>query len=223
MERLAAAVEETPPAERMQLDLTDHLICPRCRPEQNLILLILEMEGRRVRRGWLGCPGCRADYPVEGGLADLRQDRTAAPARCEPYQADDLVLKIGALVGVTEGPAFVYLAAPLAGSAPRVADLVSGVEWVTSGAAAADQRERSGVSRVLFEGPRLPVASGRLRGAALARPSEEEMREAARVLWPGSRLVAFETDRVSERAWANAGFETLTREGGTFVARRAFP
>lgn len=186
------------------------------------MLLIQEMEDRRVRRGWLGCPGCRTDYPVEAGLADLRAGRDRAPAAAEAYEADELPLRMAALVGVTEGPAFVYAAPALASSAPAAADLVAGVEWVTAGAAAAAQRERPGVSRFLFDAPRLPIASARLRGAALVRPSREEVTEAARALWPGARLVAFEAGAGLEEWLAAAGLEAVVREGGTWVARRRF-
>ncbi|MGH7545582.1 MAG: hypothetical protein ACREKI_05300, partial [Gemmatimonadota bacterium] len=105
----------------MQLELTDHLICPRCSPEQHLILLVHETREGRVWRGWLGCPRCRADYPITGGLADLRDVRDAAPVAAEPFEREGLPLTMAALVGVTEGPAFVYVAPPLAGSAPAVA------------------------------------------------------------------------------------------------------
>lgn len=204
----------------MQLELTDHLICPRCPPAQSLILLVQETREGRVWRGWLGCPGCRADYPVEAGLADLRAERGAAPAAVESFEQEELPLNMAALVGITEGPAFVYAAPPLAGSAPAAAPLVAGVEWVTAGALAAGQEERAGVSRLLFDGLRLPLASARLRGAALARAEASEIREAARVLWPGARLVLFDADDLAADSLGAAGLETLAREGGTWVLRR---
>lgn len=205
----------------MQLELTDHLICPRCSPEQSLVLLIHETRDGRVWRGWLGCPRCRADYPIDGGLADLREERDAAPVPVAPYERDELPLAMAALVGVTEGPAFVYAAPPLAGSAAAAAPLIAGLEWVTAGAPAAAQEERAGVSRLLFDGTRLPVASARLRGAALARAGAAEVREAARALWPGARLVLFDADPVVADAVDSAALETLAREDATWVLRRA--
>lgn len=206
----------------MQLELTDHLICPRCSPEQPLVLLIHEAREGRVWRGWLGCPRCRADYPIDAGLADLREARDVAAVAEEPFEPAELPLKMAALVGVTEGPAFVYAAPPLAGSAPAAAPLVAGVEWVTAGALAAAQEERAGVSRLLFDGPQLPLASARLRGAALARAGVEDVREAARVLWPGARLVLFGAQDGVADAVGPAGLETLAREDATWVLRRTF-
>lgn len=206
----------------MQLELTDHLICPRCRPEQSLVLLIQEMTDRRVRRGRLGCPACRTDYPVEDGLADLRAERAAAPAPPEPFEADGLALRMAALVGLTAGPAFVYAAPRLAATAPAAADLVAGVEWVTAGGLAAEQPEGPGVSRLLFDGPLLPFASARIRGAALAEPEAAEVAEATRVLWPGAHLVLFAADERAREATDTAGLETVAREGGTWVLRRRF-
>jgi uncharacterized protein YbaR (Trm112 family) len=205
----------------MRLDLVDHLICPRCDPEQSLVLLVVHAEERRVRRGWLGCPRCRTDYPIEEGCADLRADPAAGAAGAEevvPYAEEELPLKVAALVGVTAGPAFVYAAPALAAAVEEAARLVPGVEWVTSGGAG----ERPGVSRVRVAGPRWPFARARLRGAALVAPSAAELAEAARVLWPGARCVAFAAEAVEAATWERAGFEVTAREGGTVVARRRY-
>lgn len=180
------------------------------------------MQEHRVWRGWLGCPACRTDYPVEDGLADLRAERTTVPASPQAFEGEELPLRMAALVGLTEGPAFVYASPRLAVSAPAAADLVAGIEWVTAGGLAVDQPERPGVSRLLFDGPRLPFASAQIRGAALAHPEGTEVAEAARVLWPGSRLVLFGADDSARAATDAAGLETVARDGESWVLRRRF-
>ncbi len=56
----------------MHILLTDTLCCPRCGPEFGLILLAHRVEERRILEGELGCPNCRASYPVRRGFGDLR-------------------------------------------------------------------------------------------------------------------------------------------------------
>ncbi|HEX6923882.1 MAG TPA: hypothetical protein VF167_00525 [Longimicrobiaceae bacterium] len=56
----------------MHIVLTDVLACPRCGPEFGLVILADRIEDRRVIEGWLGCANCREQYPVRGGVADLR-------------------------------------------------------------------------------------------------------------------------------------------------------
>lgn len=55
----------------MFLELSEILVCPRCRPRQGLIVMVDELEDRRVRAGDLGCPRCEARYPIRRGLVLL--------------------------------------------------------------------------------------------------------------------------------------------------------
>lgn len=52
----------------MLLDLSEVFVCPRCRPDQGLVVLVDEIRDRRVVRGHLGCPECDARFPVEDGV-----------------------------------------------------------------------------------------------------------------------------------------------------------
>ena len=69
----------------MNLLLTDLLACPRCDPPFGLVLLSEDTRDRRVYAGLLGCPNCRQEWRVSGGLADFRvhpdgDDSGACPA-----------------------------------------------------------------------------------------------------------------------------------------------
>lgn len=64
----------------MFLELSEILVCPRCRPRQGLIVMVDELEDRRVVAGDLGCPRCEARYPVRRGLVLLRPLPDRAPA-----------------------------------------------------------------------------------------------------------------------------------------------
>ena len=56
----------------MNVDLIDHLVCPRCGPPNGLLLLAHDVQDRRVREGEFGCPNCRDRFPVSEGFGDLR-------------------------------------------------------------------------------------------------------------------------------------------------------
>lgn len=56
----------------MNVDLIDHLVCPRCGPPYGLLLLAHDVRDRRVREGEFGCPNCRDRFPVSGWFGDLR-------------------------------------------------------------------------------------------------------------------------------------------------------
>jgi uncharacterized protein YbaR (Trm112 family) len=62
------------------IELVDALRCPRQHEESWLVLAASRIEARHIREGALGCPVCRAEYPIRGGIVDLRVDPTVAPA-----------------------------------------------------------------------------------------------------------------------------------------------
>lgn len=52
----------------MFLELSEVLVCPRCRPAQGLVVLADELEDRRLVEGHLGCPECERRFPVRHGV-----------------------------------------------------------------------------------------------------------------------------------------------------------
>lgn len=67
----------------MFLELSEILVCPRCRPEQGLIVMVDELDDRRVVAGDLGCPRCEARYPVRRGLVLFRGPAGDAPGTAD--------------------------------------------------------------------------------------------------------------------------------------------
>ena len=59
------------PSNAVFIELTDQLRCPADHAESFLVLLPDVMEGRRVVRGTLGCPICRAQYPMVEGIVQF--------------------------------------------------------------------------------------------------------------------------------------------------------
>src|SRR5829696_1093046 len=56
----------------MFIELVDTLRCPNPHEESWLVVSATTLEARHIREGVLGCPVCRAEYPVRGGIADFR-------------------------------------------------------------------------------------------------------------------------------------------------------
>lgn len=204
----------------MFFELTDHLTCPRCGPAYGLILLALDVDARRVRSGWLGCPNCRVDYPIEEGVADLRIDRQAVTTAPNPVADEELALKTAALSGLTEGRGYVLLGERLTHAAPALADLLPGLEVIAIRSTPDDSRERPGVSRLLCE-IAFPLAEYRLEAAAVAPGGDAVLvREAARRVKPDGRLVLFDADERDIEELERAGLTLAAHEGGTAVAER---
>ena len=72
----------------MFIELVDALRCPRTHEESWLVLATSRIEARHIREGTLGCPVCRAEYPIRAGIVDLRLDHTVAPEPQPSREAD---------------------------------------------------------------------------------------------------------------------------------------
>lgn len=204
----------------MFFELTELLTCPRCGPKFGLVLLVEELSERRVHRGWLGCPKCRRDYPVRGGVADLRLTPESSVGPPASADAGDLPVKIAALSGLSEGPGYLMVDARLAHVAADVADLLPGLEVIAFGVAPKGSSERQGVSWILADFC-FPLALYKLRAAAIApRGDSALVAAAARVVAPGGRLVLFDASETDNDEVRESGLEVIAREGGTTVAER---
>ncbi|MDF1506359.1 hypothetical protein, partial [Roseisolibacter sp. H3M3-2] len=85
----------------MYLDLIDTLRCPRPHPPTWLVAAALEVRGRVMVRGTLGCPVCRAEFAIDDGVAVFDADGPApAPALGGP--PEELAMRLAALLGLTE-------------------------------------------------------------------------------------------------------------------------
>jgi uncharacterized protein YbaR (Trm112 family) len=201
-------------------ELTDLLTCPRCGPAHGLVLLVQEVEGRRVHSGWLGCPHCRHDFPVNGGVADLRLNFEATPHSRAPLRDDELALKIVALSDLAGERGYLLIDERLAHAASAVAELADDLEVIAVRSQPDESSERHGVSRILAD-VRYPLAEYRLRCVAIApRGDQELVVAAARRVAAGGRLLLFDaTDEDLEEA-QRSGLAVIASDGGTAVAER---
>jgi uncharacterized protein YbaR (Trm112 family) len=174
----------------MFIELTDHLRCPADHDEAFLVLLPDVMEDRAVRSGQLGCPVCNQTFRIENGVLDIG-GAPAAGAAGSALDAEGLT----ALAGVNGPGGYMALVGPVASLWKEVAELQPGVALVGINPAedVTDQAPRFSVIR----GHRIPIKSRALRGLVLGRPYADDpawVREAARVVLPGLRVVGEGTD-----------------------------
>lgn len=206
----------------MHIVLTDIVTCPRCGPAFGLIILADRIEDRRVMEGRLGCANCREEYPVSGGVADLRLQEALDPGETQPARAEaedaERPFRIAALLGVTDrGPPVLVHGASAA--------LVSGVQSVVPDAGvvglspAPEEGSRGvGMGWLLSGGP-LPFRDHSLGGVALLGGGAElPVEDALRCLGRGARIVVDPAlPEVVERLIA-AGAEILLQQDAVAVA-----
>ena len=218
----------------MHLLLTDRLTCPRCGPDFGLILLAREVRHRRIIHGDFGCANCRETYPVENGFGDLRAPPrrpltdlirdgrgggSGAPADLAPVREEE-ALRLGALMGVTEGHGTLLLKGPAATHAGAVARLIGGVEVVGMDLSQWSCPEEEGVSRMVA-GPGLPFFSNTLRAALLSGDVEDrELGEAVRVLAPHGRVILLDAPSQARGHLEAEGLRILLDEAGVLVGLR---
>jgi uncharacterized protein YbaR (Trm112 family) len=199
--------------------LTDVLTCPRCGPAFGLILRADRIVERRVLAGALGCSNCREKYPVRDGVPIFGDARTA-PDPPPPRDAD-AAFRAAALLGVTQGPAWVLLAGTAAGLADGIAGLVEGVDVIAAVPSAQADAAESAASRVntIQVGDRLPLVSDRMAGVVLGGAAAAALiEEGARVMAPLGRLVLEGAPPEAEARLEAVGLRVIAREGDLVVA-----
>ena len=165
----------------MNLLLTDHLACPKCRGG-GLILLAERVEGRRVYAGQLGCPSCQARYPVVNGVAQFEEG-----SGLEDPPAPDGA-RLAALLGVAEGPAMLLLMGGYHSVAAEMAALLDEVEIVVATQSASQVKGDARVS-FLRIGRRIPLQDRSMRGAVISGADADMIPEVVRVVGLAARVV----------------------------------
>ena len=199
----------------MNLLLTDRLICPRCDAGAGLILLAEKTAGRRVLAGQLGCPNCRAKYPVLEGAADF--NGTPVAPEGGPEGIDPATL--GALIGVAEGPAQVLLLGSFDAAALSIARLIPDLEVVVARAQITAPQDVQGVS-MLRIGEKIPLDDRSMRGVAVAKSEQHLLAEAVRVCALAARLVLLGVDAEVRDRLPALGLQILTESADIVVAVR---
>jgi uncharacterized protein YbaR (Trm112 family) len=207
------------------LELTEVLRCPRDHEESFVVCLSYAAEGRHVVRGVVGCPHCRAEFPVVDGELRMGDDRTIGRSESRTGPESD-----GSTVRPSDGPltaealvTFLDLRGPggyvvLVGAACRLAGalaaLVPGVHVVVVNASPG---ERAPECSYVSCPERIPLKASQVRAVVLGADCAAEpwLAEASRVLLRGLRVVV-EDERASP-----GGITELARGAGVFVGAKA--
>jgi uncharacterized protein YbaR (Trm112 family) len=199
------------------LVLTDILSCPRCGPEQGLIVLSHRMVDRRILEGRLGCPICESQYPIHSGVADLRTE--PADAQASETRAHT-ALELAALMGVAQGPGFALISGGTPRLAAELAETVADLEWIALGGNLEAQPEREGVNRLAVDSANVPVRARSVRGA-IVLDRGRSLRDIVRALRPAARLVLAQPDDAMIAELSELGMRIIARNDALLVAERS--
>lgn len=202
----------------MFIELVDALRCPRLHEESWLVLAASRMEARHIQDGTLGCPVCRAEYPISEGIVDLRIDRRErAPARAGMTGLADRVPAdhLAAMLGLGDALGFAVLVGDWGRHAEAMLTLghLPPLLLVDPPTAVEMGPGRSGVRA----DARLPLAAGAARAVAVDDLDAVRLSSAAQATRAGGRIVA------PARATVPEGVRELVRDEHVWVGEREAP
>ena len=197
----------------MFIELVDVLRCVQSHEDSWLVLSATSMVDRHVITGELGCPVCRAHYPISSGIAHFAK---FAAERCsaalEP--PGETAFRLAALLGLTEAGGIVLLAGQHAALGPALGMIAPETQFLCVNPAVPP--EMSGLVSGITCDARLPLATSSCRGAAVdvSHAAPPLLVEFARVLKAGGRLVAPREAHLPELT------NELARDDAQWVAER---
>ncbi len=170
----------------MFIELVDALRCPVPHEESWLVASTGRMVFRHIVEGTLGCPVCKAQYPIRRGIVDFRR----APHALLPPEAppdDEQATRLAALLDLSDESGFALLLGAWSVHAPLVRGraetplmLVDPPEGMEG---------EPGISGIRCDGV-LPIAPGAARGVAIDGGAPARVASAVRATRAKGRLVA---------------------------------
>ena len=172
----------------MFIELAEYLMCPVPHAEPSHCIVVPDtMERRMVLAGVVGCPVCRAQYPISDGTVWFGDPPRVAAAAAPLPEAT----VVQALLNLSGPGGYVVLLGTAAGLADELGSLVEGVGMIVvnpvEGAVTG-----AGVSRIATA-DRIPLTPRMARAVVAGEEfvTAAWLSECVRVLLPGLRLVAF--------------------------------
>lgn len=195
----------------MFIELVDALRCPSPHEESWLVVSADRMVARHIVDGTLGCPVCRAEYPIRSGVVDFRRGATVPMSPSVPADAGQAI-RLAAFLDLSDALGFAVLvgqqgshALILRGEVETPLVLVDPPEGVEG---------EPGISVIRCDGE-LPLAAGAARGVAIDAGSAALAASAVRATRVKGRVVAPVTVPVP------AGVRELARDDREWVGERA--
>jgi uncharacterized protein YbaR (Trm112 family) len=187
--------------------LVDILRCTRPHAETWLVASIDRADGRYIVDGTLGCPTCRAEYPIRNGIAFFSAPRSGT-AHAQPDETT--AMQVAAALDLTDA----RMTAVLHGSWGVHAQLIAGVSptQLLLLNPPGDVVVGDGVSGIVSDVA--PLAAGSVSAAAIDASAPTTLLESLRrSLRAGGRLLAPTALAVPD------GFTELARDANVWVAR----
>jgi uncharacterized protein YbaR (Trm112 family) len=172
------------------IDLVGHLRCPQLHAETWLVASAKRTEGRHIIEGMLGCPICRAEYPIRDGVVWFGEEPGVVTSASDLPETPDLALRLAALLDLSDPTGFALLAGLWAKYARELCTLVQ-VQLIVLNPTP-PLASGVGVSVLQSSKTGIPLAAAACRGVALDRAhgSPVLLESAVRILRPRGRLVA---------------------------------
>jgi uncharacterized protein YbaR (Trm112 family) len=172
------------------IEMLDLLRCVNAHEDTWLVASLKAISNRFVLDGTLGCPVCHAEYPIRKGIADFRigsgTEQSAWQASASE-RGEDLAMRIGAYLNVTEPGAAVVLGGSWTKAAQELSVMTETRVLALNPGEQARESESVGLLRVSRE---IPLAPASVLGVALdAGFSAEIMSSALKVVRAGGRIV----------------------------------
>ena len=195
----------------MLVELIDHLRCPQPHEAIWLVAAAVRTVDRDIMDGLLGCPICRAEYPVRDGTVYF-VDRTPEQAPLASAQSQEEAMRLAAFLDLGEPRGYAALVGDW-GSQARVAQLLTDVHLLLVNPPR-DVEMGQGLSGIVV-GDVVPLSAAMLRGIAFDDSASGELVSSALpAVRPKGRVVGPASVPVP------AGITELVRDGRVWVGER---
>ena len=193
----------------MHIELVDILRCPNRHEDTWLVATVDEMADRHIVRGSLGCPICRAEYTVQGGVVYF------APAEAVPVTLSsgdqETALTLAAALELTGSRMVALLQGEWTAHAHLIRSLSPARLLLLN--AARDLGDDDDISKIV--GTTVPLGASSITAVAFDRSASTAMIEAmVRALRPGGRLVGPASSPLPH------GVSEITRNESLWVGQR---
>ena len=175
----------------MFIELIDLLRCIRAHDETWLVASFNTVSHRFVEEAKLGCPACKAEYWIRGGVADFSGEvilpECEDERRAASHRREELATRAGAYLEATESGATVVLGGLWAYAAQELSEMAEIKVIAINAPAEVKESETVGLLSV---GSEIPLAAGSVLGVAVDAWFPAKIVESAvRVVRPGGRVV----------------------------------
>jgi uncharacterized protein YbaR (Trm112 family) len=195
----------------MFIELVETLRCPTPHEESWLVLAAGRMAARHVVDGTLGCPVCKAEFPIRNGVVDFRRLPAAQAAPSHPGDPEQ-AMRLAAFLGLDDALGYALLMGEWGAHALELRGLVECPLILCD--PPADVDAAPGLSILRTDGP-VPLAAGSARATALdAGAGTERISSAVRATRAKGRMVARASVDLPE------GVRELARDDREWVAER---